>query len=755
MSHNIPGRHRIPDKEKKWFAKVIQILLKETGLPQADFAELVGVSRPWVSRAKAGHFGPWPRPTFEEKINVLVEEGGLKKDRAQQLLAEFSLNLESVRPPQFMFLHRIKLAPEFSPVSGSQSVFISPEGPTDEDFIKRRIVIRPEVDDICKTINRGRRFVLIVGPQASGKSVTAVHAIYSLSKESYTGYCLHTKDITDAAKRGILEELERIDDRLTILLVEDAHIDPRAVNHLIECLQEMRLNCIVTTRPSYKYQLVWGQRNLLAQIENGKLGQAYKFDTSSRSYKRFLENLISKMFAHRNSEPSPEVVEKFVSESGGDLWALRFLLEASDGSEVNRPQVFAQFHERFLSLRRQQESAELALSVVATFWQYELPVPGQFLTGTLRLPQSALQYLTDQGDLVVDDIHDFYSLQHASIAKHLYETACYFPHLWGRIIPQDCQSAPHAFLAIRFLEYNPDNVYQLFRHIRYDPSLMSVCLRNEKVIDTVFSYIHNPDEPLLQAADLISDIALYSSQETRVLLNQRLRPDLIKEKLNKTEDLAALAYFIESLPWEAKASWASTVNMVNEAALTIGARSLEVKDQRLVYCPFTARFGSLPTILLELSKIVSSSKTVYESGQERALLRDAQLCCKSGEVPTICLKSTLHTPGPLAIAIVRHLDQSSLVAKLLRPHVSLFQIAKLLSVLAWTDRSVYERLVEMVSVKSLLNKLEETQSVRERNIFLWAVQQANPLYFDDAIWPSLSKDVQGDYRRTDWVDLLE
>src|SRR5438270_491874 len=115
------------------------------------------------------------------------------------------------------------------------------------------------------------------------------------------------------------------------------------------------------------------------------------------------------------------------------------------------------------------------------------------------------------------------------------------------------------YLALLYLNHEPSNIYRFFHHVRYDPALMDVCLKNEEILDKIFNHLVSPQEPLSQAADLVSDISLYASKESRTLLYGRLTPALLKRKLDDSDDIAALAYFIEGLCWDAKAGWQEAI----------------------------------------------------------------------------------------------------------------------------------------------------------------------------------------------------
>lgn len=723
------GRHRIPEEDKKLFSKVIQNILKKTGLSQTDLAEYWGVSRSWVNRAKSGHFGPWSKSEFENKLQVLVEDKVLEREFAEHILAEFSINLDEGKNLPFLYIHRI---------SAAQAVDDS------------KIILRSEVGEICKAIERGKKYVLILGPQASGKSTAAKQAIIRLLKNSHTGYLLNARHITDTGKMGISEELKRIvNDRRTVLLVEDAHTNPLEVSYLLDELYTKHINCIITSRPSYKHQLFLDQRNYLALMENGKIGEFFKFDPAGASYIQLMKRIIMTEFNEREIEIPETGINELIKECGGDLFALKFLLEATRNKVGGKELVYRHFLDRLTFLERQQEYSALAVAVVAAFWQYEIAINGRFLTTSLGIKKNVLHFLVDQGYLYHEVLQDIYTHEHPSVGKYFFETACRHPHLWSDIIPYPVETEPMPYLIKKLLEYDTGRIYQIFQQIRYNPSLVASCIKDQFILDAVFSHIHDRFEPLSKAADLISDIALYCSQETRDLLNTRLDIDMMQKKLNHTDDLAALAYFIESLPWEAKAKWTDTIKAVNEEAILVGINSRNCKDHRIVYCPFTTEFASRSQIKNELYKIATSNNQ-NESGGELFLLKDAQLCCKSGEVPTVCLKGTLHTPGALAIKTVQKLDKNVLAKKLTNPNTSLLQVAKLLSVLAWTDRLVYEDIISLVGIENLVSKIREVRNINVRNMILWAIQQANPLDFEDTVWHLLDRDVQNDYAITEW-----
>ena len=101
------GRNPIPDRDRKAFARLITQLLKATKLPQADFAALMDVSPTWVTRAKNGDYGPWPRTVFEQKLELLWREKHLSKQDFKRIQRDYGLLEAAARPAPLLHLRRM------------------------------------------------------------------------------------------------------------------------------------------------------------------------------------------------------------------------------------------------------------------------------------------------------------------------------------------------------------------------------------------------------------------------------------------------------------------------------------------------------------------------------------------------------------------------------------------------------------------------------------------------------------------------
>lgn len=739
------GRSRIPSEDKRWFAQIIKSIINEANQPQIAIAEVLGVSRPWLSRAKKGEFGPWTRSVFEQKMSALETEGMISEVSKTRFLSEYGFHHRTSSTLPFMHITPVDVLVDIenrfrSHVASSQEILGD-------------LVPLPETSEAITALRRGRRFILIIGPQSSGKSILA-RLVSKLLTTEMKIYFLDARAITDAAKIGIAEEVQRISDGRNLLVVEDAHLNPQGVNALLEGVMQADMNFLITTRPSYKDQILWNQRNVLALIEGGQAGHVIRLEPQSHRFKALMQEIVRRQLRMRCQVVDPAVTAEIIALSGNDLWALTSLAQASDGTNVRYDAVYNALRDRLVSLGREMHSAPSSILVIALFWQYEFPTPRDFLNRSLGVPREETQFLIDNGYVTESSNDGLLSLAHPSLAALLLQTADQYPNLWSTVRKKEPELSVSEELFVALAKYEEIDISRLFRQIRYQPVYIERCLSDRDIQARVQRFILSPKQSLFEAAEIISDIALYGSELVRTTLINGLTPAALKSRLDEEQDLDGIAHFLESFPWKKKTDWQATIESANQRGVVVGASSQERKDKRLVYCSFTAPWGSRRSIEVELRKIASDkaepSSTEYAL---RSLLQDSQLCCKSGDVPTMCLKGAFHLPSDFCISLLQSLDEGLLASKLSSPSANASSTAKLLSVIAWTDQRLATRLLSAGKMEKILDKVTASSMRDERNMLLWAVHYADPLNFEKIAYEYLPHHLIDDYKAEGWLNV--
>ncbi|MFZ1990662.1 MAG: hypothetical protein WAW96_12920 [Alphaproteobacteria bacterium] len=749
---NRRGRHNIPHEDKRWFAQILNALVTDSKQPQIVIAEALGVSRSWLSRAKKGDYGPWPRSIFEQKLQLLVDSEFLSPDRRQEYLSQYGFYFTITAPPPLAYLVPGATVLQVERNARMERSGISNRAGSILSLESRGLIHSHLVEEVVSAIGRGRKIILLIGSQASGKSAIAQLVAEQVMRDRRV-YFIEARIITEGARSGIAEELKRISDGRSIVIIEDAHINPQGVNAILEGALSSSTDFFVTSRPSYRERILWNQRNLLATIENGTYGHVIRIEPSSPWFRQLKEEIVRRQLIGHVQAPPAEVVRRLVDLAGNDLWVLTSLARAYDGAAVNYDVVCAALCERLCAIGKENYRAPSLMLVIELFWQFEIPTPKWFLISQLGAAPSDVEFLLAGGHALDRSGDGDLSLQHPSLASFLIRTANHHTHLWSPISQSPNEGPLSSALVARLAKSRFVDIQEIFRRIRYRPTLIEYCLDDPDVRALVHGRILGADHTLFSAAELISDIALYGSEHVREMLMECLTRDSIRERLDQEKDLAALAYFIESLPWKRKPEWIDAVERVNSAAVTIGAESYDGKDKRLVYCAYTAAWAKREAIEHNIRKVVGNDIEVDVDHVVRTLMRDAQLCCKSGDAASICLKSTLHIPSTMAVSIAQSLDEGLLADKLMSPDSSASDTAKLISVLTWTDQRLATRLMEGERINQLMRKAMNAGSRSDRAILLWSISRADPLRFERISEDLLSPIRFDEFKETGWLGL--
>ena len=140
-------------------------------------------------------------------------------------------------------------------------------GPNKEDFDKRNIIKRIEVNQIIQSIDAGNNAILILGPAASGKTVLVYNIAYLVSGYKKV-FLINASDITTGNLSCIVSEIENIVLTKPLLIIEDIHKNPISCSILYRYIQSREITVVITSRPGYKVDFPRKESNYIEDLEN-------------------------------------------------------------------------------------------------------------------------------------------------------------------------------------------------------------------------------------------------------------------------------------------------------------------------------------------------------------------------------------------------------------------------------------------------------------------------------------------------------
>ncbi len=402
--------------------KAIVMVCHEVGITDTDCERIQSPGQLEAQLRERGISNPGT--LFEHAVNRLFSEAKFPEltrflvDQQATVLSELERQFESLKLSlQAGFHHLLPLERvlEVLPVANKtrEPRFFRRIGPLAVDFDAGRVYRRAEVDQV-KQILAEKRKLLLMGTAASGKSVVARQAAYELWRAGSTVYWLSlTQGIERTAIQG---ELERLGNGNNLVVIEDLHLAPKEINHLLAFPQAGWPMLLLTSRPiDFKSPVFDKAPNYLEPLPQVVL---QPFDAAQA---------IIELFCNQHGiETTPALIKQVTDASRDSLWLLAYALVAlknSGWAAVDQAFILTQVEQDLQKIWNDNDRDDrypkllVALSVL---YRYEIPTDVRFLKDVFPGSMKVLADLTDLGEVVQKGTL-FYGLPHSALAGFYHE----------------------------------------------------------------------------------------------------------------------------------------------------------------------------------------------------------------------------------------------------------------------------------------------------------------------------------------------
>jgi pseudouridine/archaeosine synthase-like protein len=360
--------------------------------------------------------------------------------------------------------------------------------PKHVDFARGRVYIRPEVADAEISLRRGR-FLHVVGPPSSGKSVIARTVAFRSPRPRDVLFFPRPAPVTDEFidYLGTAAARRRFDKTQALCIVDDVHLDPLRCTRLFELVYTNfeRLRLLFVSRPIAS--------DVLLDSE-----VAFSFSPYMRTIDVRADDAVGALADFYSDQrfgyEAPTIARhQFVNECAGDLLLVgRYLREWDGRAEVNLDDLRAQvFKGVALDLERARNISPDAVTVnlvLGLFYRFEIPVEKRFIEGELGVDASEL---IRTGEVQAEN--DYLLLHHSSVAKLRSNVIERFrmpeyAHLSAKFSPFPAE------LFRRYVRVNPRNALEVVVQLRRAPELLKALTGDPAVQDVLRERLRDDHE---------------------------------------------------------------------------------------------------------------------------------------------------------------------------------------------------------------------------------------------------------------------
>ena len=289
------------------------------------------------------------------------------------------------------------------------------------DFEEDFIVERKEVNELIKKLeNNGIQ--LLLGEHASGKSVILKNIGFNLAKKGYSVYIIELKKWSADRIESYFKEAQKIDDKRTVIIVDDAHLQLFKCEGLVRDFEKMRTKLIIGTREVKGLKESPKETSEFQELAQTKISA---IDATEKIICMFLKKKHGIIDEHRI-----KAVPEYFEEYKHDLWYLSWVLKTydKDTDTVSKEEVYSAINECITNIRISEgktiNGGDILLPL-SVFYRFEIPIEKRFLTKILEIDKSYID------DLIgLSEIHEIkekgrrtmLSLHHSSLASLYFKT---------------------------------------------------------------------------------------------------------------------------------------------------------------------------------------------------------------------------------------------------------------------------------------------------------------------------------------------
>ncbi len=424
------------------------------------------------------------------------------------------------------------------------------------DFEGGFIVERNEVNEIIKKM-KNEKTQLILGAPASGKSIILKNVGYKLARDNKSVYILELKQHSKDEIKLFFENIPRIINENSIIIVDDAHLNFDDCEKLIEDFEnEGKGNLIIGSRETEEIRKGYLKdgsefRDL---IEEEKCIRIKAEDVTEEMIRTFLEK------KHKEYDFSAERI-KIVSDNlekyKKDLWHLSWALKAYNPEKysVSKDEICEKIRDsiRNIEVSKGQDEKQIILNAediflpLSIFYRFEIPIERNYLVEQLGIEENIIKQLIGLQEIrEKEEAHKILSLHHSSIAELFFRAYLRYKDL-GRITRTKLlNQKDEEDLFFPFYHYiissDPRNAIDVFIYLHRDfsnekggLSLLKELIKKDEIQKSIENGINKEDD-MEKIGECVRDIEEVGKEIGLKLVNS-LDPDVLSLKIEKEPDL--------------------------------------------------------------------------------------------------------------------------------------------------------------------------------------------------------------------------
>lgn len=609
------------------------------------------------------------------------------------------------------------------------------------DFEKGYLVERKEVGEIIKKLERNPR-QLVVGESASGKSVIVKNVGYKLRKGGCRVFILELKwDEID-----INEILKIVDQKKTLLVIDDSHLDFLQCNRLLRRFASSKIKILVSTQEVIERKSGPKEETEIEVLESNK-GTCTRIRAIDIS-DEVVANFMRTKYGYQEIGDNERVLSQ---KYGHDLWMLSWALAVYDPKvgAVEEKRIYEKIKEMLIKGEYAKANADDILLPLSVFYSHGVPIERKFLSQTLNLDNANITELIDYG--LIKERDKLISLQHSSVAKIYLETFRNYDFL-AKDVKEELQERFgdwHLGLFHLYFQSNPSNCCDTLRDLHlWRTDIPDKLMENKETKEAVIKGIKKekniekaascldffyekkeileslsiPDliaklntliyeDPLLMSvSNCIVDFSLASNEFAKKLA-EGLNVTTLRAKLNELE----FPFYVGFCVWGVSQGSEKVGRLLTEG-LNIDSLRKKLEKEKSI----SAIGGCLATLsradkkftkeLAESLNIVSL-RTKVENEHSVVNIRDF-------------LEGAKQTSGKVAKELVESLDLNNLISKFNKEDI-LPAFATSLLQMCDVSKKVAEKLVEGLDLATVKTRLEKKGDVRDIDYCLLAIFNGN------------------------------
>lgn len=292
------------------------------------------------------------------------------------------------------------------------------------DFERGLVSSREEVDILVRMLDKDNR-CLVIGNQASGKTVTLLDLGYTLSKKGYIAFFINADqlDVDD-----VYSDLEKWNMTNVVLIIDDVQRNPALCERLLTRTRALCIKVILASRPLAPSVFREGEGLELKALIQKKVEIHVTQDVIIDIIRKYCLSLgFRYMSKHEDAGSLYEDVSNVMNICGNDLWILRYLLLSWDPTSqrlanLSRNDIYNDvYRARIMTWKRIDQNVIELIKAVSSLYQYEIPCHVSYLNEIGLFAVSTK--LSEEGILIETD--GSVVLHHASIARLYLETLEY------------------------------------------------------------------------------------------------------------------------------------------------------------------------------------------------------------------------------------------------------------------------------------------------------------------------------------------